>query len=205
MIPSNLKGYHFLSPAKYNLKYGNSKTSRGDPALMSIKHFSIREQLMVTLMRLRRGWDIFTPAHTAAVNLLSAKYLRHGSSLMFNRFKDNLVFPSQNELKKVFKPFKNICASIDYTEFKCEVLRDYGQQGNCYSSFEPHSTMKCLIAVTPHGAACFVLDLREGDIEDITIFDQCGIIDHVNEGDAFLVDRCFTCYVTKQQFPFHRS
>ena len=52
--------------------------------------------------------------------------------------------------------------------------------------------MKCLIAVTPHGAACFVSDLYEESIDDVTIFDQCAIMDHVNEGDAFLVDRGFT-------------
>ena len=29
-------------------------------------------------------------------------------------------------------------------------------------------------------------------IDDVTIFGQCSIMDHVNEGDAFLVDRGFT-------------
>ena len=54
--------------------------------------------------------------------------------------------------------------------------------------------MKCLIAVTPHGAACFVSDLHEGNIDDVTIFDQGSIMDHVNEGDVFLVDRGFTIH-----------
>ena len=51
--------------------------------------------------------------------------------------------------------------------------------------------MKCLIALTPHGTACFISDLQ-GNIDDVTIFDQCGIMDHVNEGDAFLGARGFT-------------
>ena len=60
------------------------------------------------------------------------------------------------------------------------------------SSYKHHTTMKCLIAVTPHGATCFVSDLYEGSIDNVTMFDQYGIMDHVNEGDAFLVDRGFT-------------
>lgn len=83
-------------------------------------------------------------------------------------------------LPKVFKPFKNIRASIDCTEFKCETPRDYKQQGNLYSSYKSHCTMKCLIAVNPNGAACFVSDLYEGNISDIDIFEKCGIFQHVN-------------------------
>ena len=56
--------------------------------------------------------------------------------------------------------------------------------------FIPHCTMKCLIAVNPNGAACFVSDL--GSISDVDIFEQCGILQHVNLKDSFLVDNGFT-------------
>ena len=51
--------------------------------------------------------------------------------------------------------------------------------------------MKCLIAVNPNGAACFVPDLFEGSISDVDIFEQCGILQHVNLKDSFLVDKGF--------------
>ena len=73
------------------------------------------------------------------------------------------MFPERNALNehipKVFAKFKNICASVDCTEFKCQVPRDYWQQGNTYSSYKHHTTMKCLIAVNPSVAACFVSDM----------------------------------------------
>ena len=47
--------------------------------------------------------------------------------------------------------------------------------------------MKCLIAVTPNGAACFI-----GSIDDVTLFERCGILEHINQGDALLVDKGFT-------------
>lgn len=52
--------------------------------------------------------------------------------------------------------------------------------------------MKCLIAVNPNGAACFVSDLFEDSISDVEIFQQCGIIDHINPGDLILVEKGFT-------------
>ena len=49
--------------------------------------------------------------------------------------------------------------------------------------------MKCLIAVHPNGAACFIF---ERSISVVDIFDQCGILQQVNPGDALLVDKGFT-------------
>ena len=52
--------------------------------------------------------------------------------------------------------------------------------------------MKCLIAVHPNGAACFISDLFERSISVVDIFDQCGILQQVNPGEALLVDKGFT-------------
>ena len=107
-----------------------------------------------------------------------------------------MIFPEQQAyrktLPKVFRPFKNNCASIDCTEFKCEMPRNYSQQGNFCSSYKSHCTMKCLIGLNPNGAACFVSDLFQGSISDVDIFKQCGILQHVNLQDSFLVDKGFT-------------
>ena len=105
------------------------------------------------------------------------------------------MFPQRCAMKKnlpnVFRKFKNIQACIDCTEFLCQVPRDYAQQGNCYSLYKHHTTMKCLIAVTPNGAACFISDLYEGNIDDVSLFNDCGFLAHVNPVDAFSVDRGF--------------
>ena len=52
--------------------------------------------------------------------------------------------------------------------------------------------MKCLIAVMPSGGTCFVSDLFEGGIDDVNIFEQSGILDHIHPGDTLLVDKGFT-------------
>ena len=106
------------------------------------------------------------------------------------------MFPLKDILKaslpKVFRNFRNVRCSVDCTEFFCQVPRDYAQQGNVYSSYKHHTTMKALIAVTPKGAACFISDLYEGSVSDVDIFEKCGIIKHIEPGDVLLVDKEFT-------------
>nr|XP_047140900.1 uncharacterized protein LOC124815972 [Hydra vulgaris] len=159
--------YDFLGPAKFNLFYWNS--SRKVKNSTDSSKLSLKEQLFVTLLRLRRGFNIFTLAH------------------MYNVKRE--VF--KRTLPKEFRTFKKIRATIDCTEFRCEVPRNYAQQGNTYSSYKHHCTMKCLIAVNPNGAACFVSDLCEGSITDVDIFNKCGIMKHINPEDIFLVDKGF--------------
>ena len=163
------------------------------------KCLSVRDKLFVTLLRLRRGFNYVTMSHLYGV---SATYLSNifiaWIMFMFHHFKDHedLMFPERHAFHRtkpaIFRKFKNIRASIDCTEFKCEVPRDYGKQGNMYSAYKHHTTMKCLIAVNPNGAAVFVSDLFEGSADDVKVFQTCGILHHVNPGYSFLVDKVFT-------------
>ena len=95
---------------------------------------------------------------------------------------------------QAFVTFKHIRASIDATEFRCQMPKDYAEQGNKFSIYKHSNTFKkCLIAVTPNGAAAgYVSDIREGSVDDVTMFEKCGILQKVDEGDFFLIDRGFT-------------
>lgn len=189
--------FNFLGPSKYELTYWKHRNNvLSSPAS---KCLSVRDQLFVTLLRLRRGFNLSTLAHMYSV---SDSYISNIFTtwimFLYQHFKDyeTVMFPERQVFKqfmpKVFKKFKNIRASIDCTEFFCEVPRDYGCQGNMYSSYKHHTTMKCLIAVNPNGAACFVSDLYEGSVDDVRIYKTCGLMNHVNPGDSFLVDKGFT-------------
>ncbi|XP_066930978.1 uncharacterized protein [Clytia hemisphaerica] len=188
--------YEFLGEAKFNLTYWNSN-KKESTTQTRITSLTLPEQLFVTLLRLRRGFNIFTLAHFYGVSETTIRTVfTTWMMFMFHHFKSFEIFPERQAfrkfLPKVFRPFKKIRASIDCTEFKCQTPRDYKQQGHLYSSYKSHCTMKCLIAVNPNGAACFVSDLYEGSISDVDIFDQCGILKHVNCKDSFLVDKGFT-------------
>ena len=150
-------------------------------------------------MRLRRGFNIFTITHGYGVSQYSIRNaFTTWIMFLFYHFKDcrYIMFPERQEYKdnlpKLFRTIKNNRASVDCTEFKYEMPRNYCQQGNLYLSYKIYCPMKCLIAVNPNGAACFIYDLFEDSISDVDIFDQCGILQQINPDDALLVDKGFT-------------
>jgi len=115
------------------------------------------EQLFITLMRLRRGVNNMTLAHFYDVSeYLVRTVFTTWIMLMFHHFKElrYRMFPEGKLSKKVLQK----CFAFSKT-FKCGMPRNYSQQGILYSSYNSHCTMKCLIAVNPNGAACFVSDL----------------------------------------------
>ena len=196
--------YEFLGKAKFNLVYWRGpkttpKVSKANSSTDDKSKLTLKEQLFITLLRLRRGFNIFTIAHFYSV---TEKYVREifltWVMYMYHHFKDHkyFMFPERQvfgeHLPKVFRRFKNVRCSVDCTEFFCQMPRDYAKQGNTYSSYKHHTTMKCLIAVNPNGAACYVSDLYEGSIDDVEIFKQCGILEHINPNDLLLVDKGFT-------------
>ncbi|EDO36466.1 predicted protein [Nematostella vectensis] len=193
--------FEFLGPAKYELSYwyGPENIEKGSLARGEPQGISVKEQLFLTLLRLRRGFNIATIAHMYSIsNTVVRNIFVTWIQFMFCHFKEfeHLMFPSRQALRtflpKVFQKFKNVRCSVDFTEFFCQTPSNYAQQGNMFSSYKHHNTMKCLIAVTPNGSACFVSDLFEGSIDDVSIFRESGILKHINPGDAILVDKGFT-------------
>ncbi|XP_020912312.1 uncharacterized protein LOC110250056 [Exaiptasia diaphana] len=166
--------------------------------------WSTKERLFICLLRLRRGFTIKTMSillstpdkqiKETSIRDVFTTYMQ----LMYRVFRDmsKVMFPSKEILQKclppVFKTIKRIRCSVDCTEFRVETARNFARQGNTYSSYKHANTFKCLIAVTPNGGSCFVSDLYEGDISDVQIFEQSGILKHIEPQDVILVDRGFT-------------
>ena len=139
-----------------------------------------KDQLFITLLRLRRGFNLYTLAHFYSV---SESYIRKNFTtwmFLYHHFTDlkEVMFPDRDAFQHLKPKVFNRC-SVDCTEFFCEVPRNCAQQGNIYSAYKHHTIMKCLIAVNPNGAACFISDLYEGSIEDVTLFSQSGIINYI--------------------------
>ena len=145
-----------------------------------------KDQLFITLLRLRRGFNFYALENFYNV---SEPYIKKVFTtwimFLYHHFKDlkEVMFPDRDAFQhlkpKVFKYFKNIRCSVDCTEFFCEVPSNYAQQGNIYSAYKHHTTMKCLIAVNPNGTACFIPDLYEVSFDDVTLFSQCDILNYL--------------------------
>ena len=117
---------------------------------------------------------------------------------MYVTFRDmqKFMFPERAQLAKflpkVFKTMKKIRCIADCTELRVECSRNFARQGNTFSSYKHTNTLKCLIAVTPNGGACFVSDLFEGHSDDVEIFKESGLVKHLKPFDLVLADRGFT-------------
>jgi len=166
--------------------------------------FSSREKLFICLLRLRRGFTLKTLAALLSTpeRKIDHSYVRKIFTtfiqLMYVTFRDmqKFMFPERAQLAKflpkVFKTMKKIRCIVDCTEFRVECSRNFARQGNTFSSYKHTNTFKCLIAVTPNGGACFVSDLFEGDIDDVEIFKESGLVKHLKPFDLVLADRGFT-------------
>ena len=87
------------------------------------------------------------------------------------------MFPPRSILKPLPQAFRNpmlreVRVVIDCTECFVESSSDLRQQGNLFSRYKHHTTVKALIGVAPSGSAMFISDGFEGAISDRDIFKQ---------------------------------
>lgn len=155
-------------------------------------------------MRLKRGFTLETLAALLSTpeRSIDKSYVRKIFTtfiqLMYVTFRDmqEFIFPERAHLSKflpkVFETMKKIRCVVDCTEFRVECSRNFARQENTFSSYKHTNTFKCLITVTPNGGACFVSDLFEGDIDDVQIFKESGLMKHLQPHDVVLADRGFT-------------
>ena len=215
-----MKHFVGLTPAQFEVLHNfldsvcpldtiNYWTCKDTPATENRKtgpksEFSSREKLFICLLRLRRGFTLKTLAALLSTpeRKIEQSYVRKIFTtfiqLMYVTFRDmqSAMFPPRAQLKrflpKVFKTMRIVRCIVDCTEFRVECSRNFARQGNTFSSYKHCNTFKCLIAVTPNGGACFVSDLFEGDIDDVKIFKESGILKHLEPYDLVLADRGFT-------------
>ena len=118
--------FTFLGEAKFNLTYWNCAniSNKGLRTRSSIQKFSLEEQLFITLLRLRRRFNLVTLAHLYDVcEFTIRKIFTTWIMFMFHHCKDHevLMFPERNAFNKLFVPkvfrkFKNIRCIVDCTE-----------------------------------------------------------------------------------------
>ena len=92
--------FEFFGPAKENLTYWNSKPTTGVRSRFPIQKFILEEQLFITLLRLRHGFQLETLAHCYGVSEFTIRHIfTTWIMFLFHHFKDHnlLMFPESNE------------------------------------------------------------------------------------------------------------
>ncbi len=160
-----------------------------------------RDQLCLTLVRFRRAYTLQELAYFFRISNSSVciifKTWVHFLYKRFNSLRQRM-FPERHEYKKLyptpkcFQPFKNLRVIVDCTEIFTQMPSDFRKQGNMYSSYKNHHTLKFLVGIGPSGAIVYTSEAFEGAISDVDLFKSCGIADYLKPGDLVLADRGFT-------------
>jgi len=82
---------------------------------------------------------------------------------------------------------------IDCTEVRCQMPSSLQLNGELYSNYKNHTTLKGLIGISPGGAITFVSELYTGSISDREIVTRSGFLDlPFNDKDLVMADKGFT-------------
>lgn len=96
--------YEFLGEAKFNLTYWNSK--KESTTRTRISSLTLPEQLFITLLRLRRGFNIFTLAHFYGVSETTIRTIfTTWMMFLFRHFKSFEIFPERQAFRKFYQKF----------------------------------------------------------------------------------------------------
>lgn len=89
--------------------------------------------------------------------------------------------------------YKSTRVIIDCTEVRCQMPSSLQLNGELFSTYKNHTTLKVRIGISPSGAVTFVGQLYTGSISDREIVYRSGFLDlPFNEGDSVMADKGFT-------------
>ncbi|CAB4044606.1 THAP domain-containing 6, partial [Paramuricea clavata] len=172
----------------------NDERKKGRP-----KKLKPIEEYFMVLCRLRRGFSIQHLSHLFGVASSSvSRSLTAWISFMYLKFGQINLWPSkqlvQDIMPDVFKEkYPNTRVIIDCTEIRCEMPGSLLLNGELFSSYKNHTTLKGLIGIAPSGAITFISQLYTGSISDREIVIRSGFLDQAFvDGDTVMADKGFT-------------
>ena len=158
----------------------------------------VGEYFMV-MCRLRQGFHEDHLAHLFHISVstvsrifitwINFMYLKLGTiSIWPSRKAVDLTMPESFKSK-----YKSTRVIIDCTEVKCQMPSSLHLNGELFSSYKHHTTLKGLVGISPGGALTFVSQLYTGSISDREIVIRSGFLDlPFEDKDCVMADKGFT-------------
>lgn len=156
------------------------------------------QQLLLVLMRLWLGLLTNDLAYRLGISAGSVSSIFHSwLDVLTKNLTKLIIWSSRRALQSHRLPafedtlFHNLRGIIDCTEIFIQRPTSLTARSQTYSSYKHHNTVKVLVVISPSGSVTFVSKAWGGRASDKEITLHCGVLNKVEEGDCFLVDRGF--------------
>ena len=188
--------YNFLDPGDsgQNIKYwlsANANVSADfydKEGVSEIKRGRSRtlrpiDEYFLVMTRLRQGFREEHLGHLFQVSASTvSRILITWINFMYLKLGQVNIWPSRDVIDKTmpedFKlKYSSTRAIIDCTEIRCQMPSSLHLNGELFSNYKHHTTLKSLIGISPGGAITFISQLYTGSISDREIVVRSGILD----------------------------
>ena len=197
--------FDFLNPGlqgeKMNLYHNQNVKDRGLGTGRGRKRaLPPLEGYILTLIRLRRNFSIthlsfLLNTSEATISTLITTWI----NFMYVKLGSISIWPSREQLKETIpnsmkEKYPNVRCIIDCVEFKVEVPVSLIIHKMLYSDYKSHTTVKCLVGISPAGGFNFISSIYPGSTSDKEMTIRCGILNPAlwEQGDGLMADRGFT-------------
>ena len=157
------------------------------------------DEFFLVMSRLRQGFPEKHLGHlfqisTPTVSRIFITWI----NFMYLRLGQINIWPTRKAIDETMpEDFKQKYSStrviIDCTEVRCQMPSSLHLNGELFSNYKNHTTLKGLIGISPGGAVTFISQLYTGSISDREIVVRSGLLDlPLEDGDSVMADKGFT-------------
>ncbi|XP_078377811.1 uncharacterized protein LOC144660965 [Oculina patagonica] len=157
------------------------------------------DEFFMVMCRLRQGFPEDHLAHLFNVSTSTVSrifitwvnfmYFKFGQiNIWLSRKLVDATMPESFKIK-----YKSTRVIIDCTEVKCQMPSSLQLNGELFSSYKNHTTLKGLVGISPGGAVTFISQLYTGSISDREIVRRSGFLElPFDDKDSIMADKGFT-------------
>ena len=157
------------------------------------------DEYFLVMCRIRQGFREEHLGHlfqtsTSTVSRIFITWI----NFMFLKLGQVNICPSREVIDKTMpedfkKKYSSTRVIIDCTEVRCQMPSSLHLNGELFSNYKHHTTLKGVIGISPGGAITFISQLYTGSISDREIVVRSGLLDlPLDENDSIMADKGFT-------------
>lgn len=162
-----------------------------------IRRLLLRERIILTFIKLKHNTSYVVLSFLFG-NISSETcktFFFQMLSVLSQTLRCAIPFLSRHEVKcyipQCFKDFPDVRIVLDCTEVPVQKSSCLCCRLKTYSHYKSNHTLKFMTGVSPSGLITFTSRMYGSRVSDKALFEQSGLLDKVEPGDAIMVDKGF--------------